>query len=95
MKTYHSYQAECKQAETKLRLAEGQRLKLEQTLPRDKLDRSKKYRLIEKEVQKVNLCADKLNYSNVFLPILLYNKWVVTLLTIPTHLIITLVYFNY
>ncbi|XP_049830329.1 SLIT-ROBO Rho GTPase-activating protein 1-like isoform X2 [Schistocerca gregaria] len=52
MKTYHSYQAECRQAETKLRVAEAQRLKLEQSLPKDKLDRSKKYRLIEKEVQK-------------------------------------------
>ncbi|XP_063238687.1 SLIT-ROBO Rho GTPase-activating protein 1-like isoform X2 [Bacillus rossius redtenbacheri] len=52
MKTHHSYQAECRQAEAKLRLAEAQRLKLEQALPREKLDRSKKYRLIEKEVHK-------------------------------------------
>ncbi|GLH12612.1 GTPase-activating protein CdGAPr [Gryllus bimaculatus] len=52
MKTYQSYQGECKQAETKLRVAENQRLKLEQSMPREKLDRSKKYRLIEKEVQK-------------------------------------------
>ncbi|XP_069700289.1 SLIT-ROBO Rho GTPase-activating protein 1-like isoform X2 [Periplaneta americana] len=52
MKTYHSYQGEYRQAETKLRVAENQRLKLEQSIPREKLDRSKKYRLIEKEVQK-------------------------------------------
>lgn len=52
MKTYHSYQAELRQAETKLRSAETQRTKLEQTLSQDKLDRSKKYKLMEKEVQK-------------------------------------------
>ncbi|KAL0278858.1 UNVERIFIED_CONTAM: hypothetical protein PYX00_000549 [Menopon gallinae] len=52
MKTYHAYQAEFRQAENKLRVAENQRIKQESTLPREKLDRSKKYRLIEKEVQK-------------------------------------------
>lgn len=52
MKTYQAYQAECRQAEGKLRLAENQRLKIEQSLPKEKLDRSKKFRLIEKEVQK-------------------------------------------
>ena len=57
MKTYHSYQGEYRQAETKLRVAENQRLKLEQSLPREKLDRSKKYRLIEKEVQKVSFIS--------------------------------------
>lgn len=53
MKTYHSYQVELRQAESKLRSAEIQRAKLEQTLSQDKLDRSKKYKLMEKEVQKV------------------------------------------
>lgn len=53
MKTYHTYQTECKDAEKKLRAAETQRTKLQQTVPKEKLDRSKKYRLIEKEVQKV------------------------------------------
>lgn len=53
MKTYHSYQTECKAAETKLRTAETQRMKLQQTIPKEKLDRSKKYRLIEKEMLKV------------------------------------------
>ncbi|GLV43182.1 Rho GTPase activating protein at 92B [Carabus blaptoides fortunei] len=52
MKTYHSYQGECRQAETKLRLAENQRGKLEQSLSQDKLERSKKYRVIEKEIMK-------------------------------------------
>lgn len=55
MKTYHSYQAELRQAEAKLQTAENQRSKLEQSLPQDKLDRSKKYKLLEKEVQKVHI----------------------------------------
>lgn len=53
MKTYHSYQAELRQAESKLRSAEMHRSKMEQTLSQDKLDRSKKYKLTEKEVMKV------------------------------------------
>ncbi|CAG9864812.1 unnamed protein product [Phyllotreta striolata] len=52
MKTYQSYQAELRQAETKLRTAELQRSKLEQTFSQDKLERSKKYKLMEKEVTK-------------------------------------------
>lgn len=52
MKTYHSYQAELRQAEAKLRSAESQRSKLEQSLSQDKLERSKKYKFMEKEVQK-------------------------------------------
>lgn len=55
MKTYHSYQAELRQAEAKLKSAETQRSKLEQSLSQDKLDRSKKYKLMEKEVMKVIL----------------------------------------
>jgi len=54
MKTYQSYQAEAKQAEAKLKVAENQRLKIEQAVPKEKLDKSKKVRLIGKEVQKVN-----------------------------------------
>jgi SLIT-ROBO Rho GTPase activating protein len=54
MKTYNSYQGEYRQAENKLRITEGQRQKLEQSLPPEKLDRSKKYRVLEKEVQKVS-----------------------------------------
>lgn len=46
-------QNECKAAEAKLRTADTQRLKLQQTIPKEKLERSKKYRLIEKEMLKV------------------------------------------
>ena len=54
MKTYQAYQAESRQAETKLRVAEQQRAKLEvANAPPEKLARSKKYKLIEKEVNKV------------------------------------------
>lgn len=53
MKTYQSYQAEAKQAEAKLKVAENQRLKIEQAVPKEKLDKSKKVKLIGKEVQKV------------------------------------------
>lgn len=53
MKTYHSYQGECKQAEMKLRSAESQRTKLQQSLSPDKLTRSKKFKMIEQEVKKV------------------------------------------
>nr|XP_049463962.1 SLIT-ROBO Rho GTPase-activating protein 1-like isoform X1 [Anopheles coluzzii]XP_049463963.1 SLIT-ROBO Rho GTPase-activating protein 1-like isoform X1 [Anopheles coluzzii]XP_049463964.1 SLIT-ROBO Rho GTPase-activating protein 1-like isoform X1 [Anopheles coluzzii]XP_049463965.1 SLIT-ROBO Rho GTPase-activating protein 1-like isoform X1 [Anopheles coluzzii]XP_049463966.1 SLIT-ROBO Rho GTPase-activating protein 1-like isoform X1 [Anopheles coluzzii] len=52
MKTYHTLQTEAKEAEKKLRLAENQRMKLQQSVPKEKLERSKKYRLIEKEVLK-------------------------------------------
>ncbi|XP_076645698.1 SLIT-ROBO Rho GTPase-activating protein 1 isoform X2 [Halictus rubicundus] len=53
MKTYQAYQAESRQAETKLRVAEQQRSKLEvANAPPEKLARSKKYKLIEKEVNK-------------------------------------------
>ncbi|KAK0164497.1 hypothetical protein PV328_003119 [Microctonus aethiopoides] len=53
MKTYQAYQAESRQAETKLRVAEQQRSKLEITnAAPEKLARSKKYKLIEKEVNK-------------------------------------------
>jgi len=56
MKTYHSYQGELRQADAKLRSAESQRSKLEQSLMQNKLDRSKKkYKITEKEVMKVNI----------------------------------------
>lgn len=60
MKTYNSYQGEYRQAENKLRITEAQRQKLEQSLPPEKLDRSKKYRVLEKEVQKV--CSVKFHF---------------------------------
>ncbi|XP_065332700.1 SLIT-ROBO Rho GTPase-activating protein 1-like isoform X2 [Cloeon dipterum] len=51
-KTWLGYQAEARQAESKLRLAEAQRTKLENSIPKEKRERSKKYRVIEKEVLK-------------------------------------------
>lgn len=53
MRTYHTYQTEFKNAETKLRNFEAQRSKLEQHIPKEKLEKSKKFRVIEKEIQKV------------------------------------------
>ncbi|XP_050711078.1 SLIT-ROBO Rho GTPase-activating protein 1-like isoform X3 [Eriocheir sinensis] len=52
MRTYHTYQTEYKNAETKLRNFEAQRSKLEQVIPKEKLEKNKKFRLIEKEIQK-------------------------------------------
>lgn len=49
MRTYHTYQTEYKNAETKLRNFEAQRSKLEQVIPKEKLEKNKKFRLIEKE----------------------------------------------
>lgn len=59
MKTYQAYQTGSRQAETKLRVAEQQRSKLEvANAPPEKLARSKKYKLMEKEVNKVG-CDEK------------------------------------
>ncbi|XP_076035046.1 SLIT-ROBO Rho GTPase-activating protein 1-like isoform X5 [Oratosquilla oratoria] len=52
MRTYHTYQTEFKNAENKLRNFEAQRTKLEQAIPKEKLEKSKKFRVIEKEIQK-------------------------------------------
>lgn len=72
MKTYQTYQGECRQAEAKLRLVENQRLKIEQSLPKEKLDKSKKFRLIEKEVQKVSLnVLVKIHLSSGFMGFIL------------------------
>ena len=67
MKTYHTYQTECKEAEKKLRTAETQRTKLQQSVPKEKLERSKKYRVIEKEVLKVKTI-------NYFYLLFIYRK---------------------
>ena len=53
MKTYHSYQLECRETEKKLRAAEIQRAKIQQSIPKEKLERNKKFKVIEKEVLKV------------------------------------------
>ncbi|CAH1729157.1 unnamed protein product [Chironomus riparius] len=52
MKTYHSYQLECRETEKKLRAAEIQRAKIQQSIPKEKLERNKKFKVIEKEVLK-------------------------------------------
>ena len=46
------YQLEQRQAETKLRYVESQRQKLESSIAREKLEKSKKFKLIEKEIAK-------------------------------------------
>lgn len=53
MKTFHGYQLECREAEKKLRAAEVQRTKIQQSIPKEKLERNKKFKVIEKEVMKV------------------------------------------
>lgn len=53
MKTYHGYQLDCREAEKKLRAAEVQRAKIQQSIPKEKLERNKKFKVIEKEVLKV------------------------------------------
>ncbi|GAB6028144.1 Rho GTPase activating protein 4 [Chamberlinius hualienensis] len=52
MKTYQTYHNEMLLADQKVRLVQGQQLKIEQSVPKEKLEKSKKYRLIEKEKQK-------------------------------------------
>ncbi|XP_059352259.1 SLIT-ROBO Rho GTPase-activating protein 1-like isoform X3 [Daphnia carinata] len=52
MKTSQMYQLEQRQAETKLRYVEAQRQKLESSIAREKLEKSKKFKLIEKEIAK-------------------------------------------
>lgn len=75
-----SFQTECKAAETKLRTAESQRLKLQQSIPKDKLERSKKYRLTEKEVLKVSTktktknCAQNLQQNTHFMAISILQR---------------------
>ena len=53
MRTYHMYQAEFKSAEGKLQNLEAQKAKLEQTNPKEKLEKRKKFKVIEKEIEKV------------------------------------------
>jgi len=52
MKTHHTYQSEFRQAESKLAIVEKQKNKLKDTIGKEKLEKSRKYRLIEKEVVK-------------------------------------------
>ena len=55
MKTHHAYQSEFRQAESKLQVVEKQRTKIRDTISKEKLEKSRKYRLIEKEVAKRTL----------------------------------------
>jgi hypothetical protein len=52
-KSYQSQNLEWKQAEIKLKTAEGQKNKAESGLSREKIEKSKKCKGLEKEVQKV------------------------------------------
>ena len=52
LKTYHVYHSESKQAESKLRSMEQQKMKLEQQGAKGSL--SRKYRTIEKQTEKVS-----------------------------------------
>jgi len=52
MKTNHTYQSEFRLAESKLAVVEKQRSKLKDQIPKEKLEKSRKFRLIEKEVLK-------------------------------------------
>merc|ERR1719471_1335585 len=52
MKTNHTYQSEFRQAESKLAVVEKQRSKLKDQIPAEKLAKSRKFRLIEKELDK-------------------------------------------
>ena len=52
MKTHHAYQSEFRQAESKLQVVEKQRTKIRDQISKEKLEKSRKFRLIEKEVAK-------------------------------------------
>jgi len=55
MKTNHTYQSELRQAESKLAVVEKQRIKLKDQLVLEKLVKSRKYKIVGKEVTKRNL----------------------------------------
>ena len=52
MKTHHTYQSEFRQAESKLQVVEKQRTKIKEQIPKEKLEKNRKYKVIEKEVAK-------------------------------------------
>uniref|UniRef100_A0A6A7FXW2 SLIT-ROBO Rho GTPase-activating protein 1-like n=3 Tax=Hirondellea gigas TaxID=1518452 RepID=A0A6A7FXW2_9CRUS len=54
LRTYHTYQADHRAAQAKLSSFQEQRAKLQAAVPKEKLDKSKKFRVIEKEIQKRN-----------------------------------------
>ncbi|XP_065572701.1 SLIT-ROBO Rho GTPase-activating protein 1-like isoform X1 [Artemia franciscana] len=62
LKTRQTYATEWRAAVSKLKTAESQKAKLEASTPKEKLDKSKKYKVIEKEIQKRR---NKFNDANV------------------------------
>ncbi|XP_076369729.1 SLIT-ROBO Rho GTPase-activating protein 1-like isoform X2 [Tachypleus tridentatus] len=52
MKTYHAYHSEERQMESKIKILESQKSKLEQSVSSEKIQRLKKYNLIVKDLQK-------------------------------------------
>ncbi|XP_022236700.1 SLIT-ROBO Rho GTPase-activating protein 1-like, partial [Limulus polyphemus] len=52
MKTYHAYHSEERQMESKIKILESQKSKLEQSISSEKIQRLKKYNLIVKDLQK-------------------------------------------
>jgi SLIT-ROBO Rho GTPase activating protein len=76
MKTFHGYQLDCREAEKKLRAAEVQRAKIQQSIPKEKLERNKKFKVIEKEVMKVRKMNNKhLLEINIELNFYLHGKF--------------------
>jgi SLIT-ROBO Rho GTPase activating protein len=76
MKTFHGYQLDCREAEKKLRAAEVQRAKIQQSIPKEKLERNKKFKVIEKEVMKVRKMNNKhLLEMNIELNFYLHGKF--------------------
>lgn len=53
MKTYHAYRALEQQAKAKLDYVASQKSRLEQSIPKEKLEKSKRFRVVEKELSKV------------------------------------------
>ena len=53
MKTYHAYQSESKQAESKLRSVESQKNKVEQQLSGKNITSSRKLKGLERQAEKV------------------------------------------
>ncbi|KAM7294509.1 SLIT-ROBO Rho GTPase-activating protein 3 isoform X2 [Ixodes scapularis] len=52
MKTYHAYRALEQQAKAKLDYVASQKSRLEQSIPKEKLEKSKRFRVVEKELSK-------------------------------------------
>lgn len=52
MKTYHAYRALEQQAKVKLEYVADQKSRLEQSIPKEKLEKSKRFRVVEKELSK-------------------------------------------